>query len=305
MKIEKQKIILDVDTGSDDALAILLAIQSTRFEIQGISTCFGNTSLKQVILNTFKILNLADRLDIPVFRGSLIPLRGKGRRGRTSGKDGLCDVFLPSPDRKAQQVKAEKFILETVLNYQREVIIIATAPLTNIAKVLKQNPEIKKKVKRIFVMGGAIEVSGNITPFAEFNFFNDPEAAKIVLGSGVPLALIPLDVTTKLLVTRDWLLKKYGQYKDPITKFIVNLVNNRYRLAGKDWFYLHDPLAVGVAINKNFVETKKERLRIITEGKEKGRVTKDNQGQEIEWAFKVKEKEFLKYFERLLLRNKN
>lgn len=302
MRVKKQKIILDVDTGSDDALAILLAEKSGKFEIQGITTVAGNTNLKQVMINTLKVLNLAKRLDIPVFKGASKPLEGKGRRGKTSGKDGLCDVVLFSPNKKPEKLLAEKFLSKTVLTHPKEISIIATAPLTNIGKFLKKHPKIKKKIKRIIIMGGAVEVPGNVTPYAEFNFFNDPEAVKIVFESGVPITLIPLDVTMKVLISRDWLLRKHGESKDPITKFIVELVNNRYKLVGKDWMYLHDTLAVGVAINKNFVKTKKENLKVITKGKQKGQIIRDSQGSEIEWAFKVQRKEFLSYFKKLLLK---
>jgi len=104
MKIKNEKIILDVDTGTDDALAILLAEKSKKFDIQGITTVFGNTNLKQVIKNTVKILNLIKRLDTPVFKGSLKPLTGKGRKGRTQGRDGFCEVYLPLPKQKIKNM---------------------------------------------------------------------------------------------------------------------------------------------------------------------------------------------------------
>lgn len=298
----KQKIIFNVDTGADDALAILLAILSGKFEILGITTVAGNTNVNQVTINTLKVLNLAKRLDIPVFKGNSKPLKGKGRRGKTHGKDGLCEVFLPLPAKKAEKITAEDFIVGTIKKYPNEIEIVATGPLTNIAEVIKKHPQIKNKIKKIYIMGGAVGKSGNITPFAEFNFFNDPNAVEIVFGSGVPIILVPLDVTMELLVPRDWLLEKYGSSQYPITKFIVEMVNNRKRLVGKDWFYLHDPLALGVAIDKSFVKTKKSRLSIITQGNQKGQVIENPQGPEIEWAFRVKSQKFLNYFEKVLLK---
>ena len=302
MKDGKQKIILDVDTGADDALAILLAIFSGKFEILGITTVAGNTNVNQATINTLRVLNLAERLDTPVFKGNRRPLKGKGRRGRTQGKDGLCEVSLPMSDKRPEKVPAQNFIKEAVKKYSNEIEIVATGPLTNIAEVFKNYPQVRSKIKRIYIMGGAVERPGNITSFAEFNFFNDPEAVKIVFGSGVPIILVPLDVTMELLVPRDWLLEKYGSSQYPITKFIVEMVNNRKRLVGKDWFYLHDPLALGVAIDKSFVETRKENLSIITRGIKKGQVIKDSQGSEIEWAFGVKTQKFLDYFGKLLLK---
>lgn len=302
MANQKVKIILDVDTGSDDALAILLAIKSKKIDIIGITTVAGNINLKQVTINTLKVLNLAERLDTPVFKGNSKPLEGKGKRARTHGKDGICGVVLPSPNQTPQEISAEEFILERVSSYPKKIVIVATGPLTNIAQVFKKKPEVKKKIKKLIIMGGAIEVPGNITPFAEFNFFNDPRAARIVLKGDTPVILIPLDITQRISVSRAQLFKKYKKSKDLITRFVINLINNRCRLIKKDRFYLHDPLAVGVAINRNFVKIKRERLRIITAGREKGQIVKDKKGQEIEWAFKVKEKGFLNYFERQLLK---
>lgn len=302
MKDGKQKIILDVDTGADDALAILLAIFSGKFEILGITTVAGNTNVNQATINTLRVLNLAERLDIPVFKGSAKPLKGRGLRGITHGKDGLCDVSLSLSHKKPENIPAQDFITETIKRHQGQVEIIATAPLTNIARVLQRYPQAKEVTKRIYIMGGAVERKGNITPFAEFNFFNDPEAVKIVFGSGVPIILVPLDVTMELLVPRDWLLEKYGSSQYLITKFIVEMVNNRKRLTRKDRFYLHDPLALGVAVDKSFVETRKENLSIITRGIKRGQVTKDSQGSEIEWALRVKTQKFLDYFAELLLK---
>ncbi len=302
MANQKRRIILDVDTGADDALAILLAIFSGKFEILGITTVAGNTNIRQATINTLKVLNLAGRLDIPVFKGNPKPLKGKGKRGKTHGKDGLCEVPLFLPAKKPEKKPAHKFIAGAVKKYPNEVEILATGPLTNIAKVIKKHPQIKNKIKKIYIMGGAVGKPGNITPFAEFNFFNDPKAVEIVFESGLPIILVPLDVTTEVSISRELLVREYGKSRNPITKFIVKLVDNRYELIGRNWFYLHDPLALGVAIDKSFVKTKKSRLSIVAQGNQKGQVIEDLQGPEIEWAFRVREKKFLDYFEKILLK---
>ena len=112
--MQKQKIILDVDTGTDDALAILLAIGSKKFEIKGITTVAGNTNLEQATINTLRVLNLAKRLDIPIYKGSSKPLKGKGKRAKTHGKDGFCEVSLSVPSKKAQKTSAQDFISKTI-----------------------------------------------------------------------------------------------------------------------------------------------------------------------------------------------
>lgn len=297
-----REIILDVDTGVDDAIAILLATKAGVFKIKGITTVVGNTSLENATKNTLKVLNLVEDLDIPVYKGASKPLGGRAKKAPAHGKDGLCGVYLPSPNKKPNKLSANKFLLNTLLKNPGKIEIVATAPLTNIAYLFKNYPESKKKIKKLYIMGGAFERSGNITPFAEFNFYHDAQAAKIVLKSGVPMTIIPLDVTCQLALTTSWMEKNYGKSKDPITKFILKVVKKQREIMGGEIFYLHDPLALGVAIDKSFVKTKKTKVDIITRGEKKGMVVKSSRGTEVEWAFNLNKDKFFAYFKKILLK---
>ncbi len=301
----KKEIIIDVDTGVDDALAILLAIKSRAFNIKGITTVGGNTNVENATLNTLKILKLAKRTDISVYKGSARPLIEKKYTLVLSMKpDGLAGFSkeLPVINEKTNKKSAVIFLTETIKKTKGEINIVALAPLTNIAKAINNLKDAKSKIQCLYIMGGTIKEKGNERPYAEFNFYNDPKAASIVFKSGIPVVLISLDVTKKLLVKADWITKKYKSSKDDITKFTLQLINKEKEITGKDEFYLHDPLALGVAINKKFVELKREKLDIITKGKRKGQVIKTNKGYDIEYASTVKKKEFLDYFQKLLLK---
>lgn len=296
-------LIMDVDTGIDDALAIILALRSKQVQLQGITTVAGNTNLEQVIENTLKILNLVGRLDVPVARGGGGSLQSKRVNASTTGKDGLCNISdnLEMPEKELENRSALEFIKSKLKESKEKMTIVATAPLTNIASLLKQYPEIKEKIKELIIMGGVIEPEGNITLEAEFNFYSDPEAVRYVFQTDVSKILIPLNVTEKVLITKDWVDKKYWESTDPIISFLRRAVEERYRFLGYDWMYLHDPLALGVAIDNSFVKIKTNKLDIITTGDKKGKVIKSNKGSEVNRAYKVDKERFINFFgERLL-----
>uniref|UniRef100_A0A3Q4BI40 Inosine/uridine-preferring nucleoside hydrolase domain-containing protein n=1 Tax=Mola mola TaxID=94237 RepID=A0A3Q4BI40_MOLML len=179
-----KKIIIDVDTGVDDALAIMVALADPNVEVLAIICCFGNTSLEKALKNTLRVLKVCKRLDIPVYRGSSRPLLAcKRDAGDYHGEDGLGDV--PDPDAPGlelvQKEKGVLAMLKIVNQHPEEVTLVATAPLTNLAVAVQLDPLISKKLKALYIMGGNIESRGNTTVCGEFNFVADPEAAFIVL----------------------------------------------------------------------------------------------------------------------------
>ena len=195
----KTKVIMDVDTGIDDALAIILADSFDTIEICGISTVVGNTSLDNATENTAFILEHL-KLDVPFAKGSALPLNGiKVDEGTAHGSDGLGGVLSKKPTKREYVDLFEMY--ENILRQNEKISIIATGPLTNIAKIMLAYPRFKDKIEKISIMGGAIHM-GNRTATTEFNIIADPEAAQIVFASGVPIVLAPLDVTYQSFITK-------------------------------------------------------------------------------------------------------
>ncbi|XP_068612405.1 nucleoside hydrolase-like isoform X1 [Brachionichthys hirsutus] len=180
----KKKIIIDVDTGVDDAQAIMVALAAPDVEILAITCCFGNTPLENALKNTLRVLQACNRLDIPVYRGCKRPLLvSKRHAGDYHGKDGLGDV--PDPDAPGlellQRKKAVPAIIKIVKQNPGEVSLVATAPLTNLAVAVQLDPSFPEKLKALYIMGGNTDCKGNTTVCGEFNFVADPEAAFVVL----------------------------------------------------------------------------------------------------------------------------
>lgn len=256
-----RKVILDVDTGVDDALGILLAVRSGRMDILGITTVNGNVSLDQATENTCKILQLAGvERDIPVIRGADKPLlRGSFFEHRVHGKDGIGGALRDmAVHKKAEEGHAVDFIIDQVRKHPGEVTLIMTAPLTNLALALMKYPQLVREVKEVIFMGGVVLEYGNVTPTAEYNIYVDPEAAKLVLQAGfASLTQVGLDVTRRALLTEEH-IRELGD--TPIGRYVrestADYMQRYYERNGVRACALHDPLAVGVALNRDIVTTR-------------------------------------------------
>ena len=190
----KTSIILDVDTGVDDAFAVLFAARHPEINLLGITCVDGNTNVDQVIANTFKVLDAAGAGDIPVARGAVRPLLGKSEYAEyVHGADGMGDLGITPSARKVDPRSAVELLRDLIEGSKDPVTLIPIAPLTNIALFLRAFPETAKKLHRIVLMGGSAS-AGNATAAAEFNVWHDPEAAAIVFQSGVPITMYGLDV---------------------------------------------------------------------------------------------------------------
>lgn len=196
-------VILDVDTGVDDALAILFAIAHPGIHVLGISCVAGNAPLERVVGNTLRILDVAGAPDIPVAAGARRPLISPARAAsHVHGEGGLGTVHLPPGDRTPEPVNAIELMRRLITDSPRPVTLVALAPQTNLALLLRQYPDLADNIERIVFMGGSAGV-GNATAVAEFNVWHDPEAAAIVLGAGIPTFMYGLDVFTRVSVDRD------------------------------------------------------------------------------------------------------
>lgn len=264
-----KKIILDCDPGHDDMIAIMLAYVSNEVELLGITTVAGNQTGDKTFENALKVLTLIGAKNIKVARGFDKPiLRDLTIAPKIHGVSGLDGADLPTPKIKPLEIHAIDFIIETILNSEEKIYLVPTGPLTNIAISLIKKPKIKEKIEKIVLMGGAIYDS-NITPASEFNIYVDPEAAKIVFESGVPIVMVGLDVTNKALFTFED-IEKIEKMDGKVSKIVAGLLKF-FANANKEFFGfngapLHDALTVSYLIDESILTLKEFHVDIETLG---------------------------------------
>lgn len=262
-----KKIIIDCDTGIDDAIGILLAVKSGLCDILGITTVCGNVSLDQATLNTKKVVQLLGKEnEIKIVKGASRPLLRKPfYELSVHGNDGLGGALKDMEVQQEDEGFAPDFIIEQAKKHKGEITFILLAPLTNMALALRKEPRLKEWIKELVIMGGAVKRPGNITPTAEFNMYVDPEAAKIVMHSGIPITLVGLDVTSDTLLTDADVEKMQGNSLGEFVKESTEHYINRYfQLNGVRSCAMHDPLAVGIALDKSLVKTEKHYVDVET-----------------------------------------
>ncbi|MBO4260224.1 nucleoside hydrolase [Streptomyces griseorubiginosus] len=193
-------VIIDCDTGVDDALALLFAVRHPGIDLRAVTCVAGNTDVDGVVRNTLTVLEQAGAPEIPVGRGAERPLIEPVRTARhVHGVDGMGDIGLPAPTRAPADVDAVTLLRREILASPRPVTLVPTAPLTNIALLLRTHPDVVRNIERIVFMGGAV-ATGNATAVAEFNVWHDPEAAAVLLTAGVPITMYGLDVFQRVVV---------------------------------------------------------------------------------------------------------
>lgn len=271
-----KKIILDCDPGHDDMIAIILACSSDEIDLIGITTVAGNQTGDKTFINALKVLALINRIDIPVARGFDKPIfRKLTVAPRIHGVSGLDGADLPEPNIKLLKkiknlnIHAVDFIIKSVKESDEKLTIVPTGPLTNIAIALLKEPSIKSNIDRIILMGGAVYDS-NITPASEFNIYVDPEAAKIVFESGIPITMVGLDVTNKAILTFkdiEELNNLHGRVSGVIAPLLKFFAQANKDFLGLDGAPLHDALAVSCIILPDIIKTKYLNVTIETEGK--------------------------------------
>jgi inosine-uridine nucleoside N-ribohydrolase len=237
------RVLLDCDPGHDDAVALLYA--AAHLDLCGITTVYGNQSIDQVTRNALSLCRLAG-LDVPVARGAAGPLVAEPiHGGAIHGSTGLDGADLPEPDRAPVEAGAVELILQLARAHRGELVIAATGALTNIALALRSDPRLREWLRGITIMGGTTGV-GNVTPVAEFNIYCDPEAAAIVLESGVKLWLVGLDVTRRVGVDAAQIaaLRQGGRLARTIGDLLAFYLDSLGRVHGLTTASLHDPCAL-------------------------------------------------------------
>jgi inosine-uridine nucleoside N-ribohydrolase len=263
------RVIIDTDPGVDDALALLLAMRSPELTIEGITPVAGNVPLELTLPNALRLVEIAGRTDIPVAAGARVPLvRRLVTAQYAHGENGLGGAVFPDPTTKPTSEPAAEFIRRIVRKYPHEVTLITLGPLTNIATALTGDAELAGLVRGLTMMGGSLS-GGNITPAAEFNVYVDPEAARIVFQSGIPITMVGLDVTRKTSLTEDH-VRTLAAAQNPSAQAAAtigrNAINhNRERgfLVGPN---MHDSLAVAAFIDPTILKWQQYYVDVETTG---------------------------------------
>ena len=280
--MEKKKVILDVDTGTDDAIAIMTAVMSETLEVLGVCAVNGNRGIDFTTENTLRVVEYLGK-DIPVFRGCSLPMvvsLTEGRRedipykGPKDPQDNVHGDYIDLPPATIQEqpVSAVRWLVDTLMASEGDITLIPVGPLTNIAMALRIEPRIAQKIKRIVIMGGGCR-EVNITPTAEFNFWIDPEAAKIVFDCGCDILVVPLDATHAAAVSirTAEALERKGTKPATLTARIIRQRQNAYKhwqpMADIDSVPVHDALAVCAVLDESILEPVVETYADVDIGK--------------------------------------
>ena len=263
-----RKVIIDTDPGTDDAMAIMLALNSPEFDVRALTVVPGNVTAAQGLDNALRMVSLANRCDVAVAAGAQHPLFQKLITAEFwHGKNGLANIELPPSKCKADPRWAPDLIIEMVHANPHEITLVPVGPLTNIALALQKDPSIAKLVKEVVLMGGSIS-GGNVNAAAEANIYNDPEAAQIVFQAGWPLTMVGLDVGDKTLLTRKH-IEALKKNPGPLSDFIYQVADFLITLSEKFGFRgtpMYDPLAVGVALDSTLVKAPLMHVDVETRG---------------------------------------
>ena len=265
-------VLIDTDPGIDDALALLFAWNSPEIQVQAITTVAGNVTVEAASTNLLRLLALRRPVPRPVVAaGAAGPLaRALTTATRYHGEDGLGDLpDWPEVERLPGSPAAVEVILDAARRHERDLTIVALGPLTNLALALKEDADALARVGRVVAMGGAVDVPGNVTPAAEFNMFVDPEAAHRVLAAGLPLEIVPLDATRQAVLPRAGMRAALARASGPVASRIQGFSERGFRIAhsdGEQGMALHDPLAVGLALDPSLATWEAVRLGIGPDG---------------------------------------
>jgi len=298
-----RKVVWDMDPGVDDALALILALKSPEVQVLGITTVAGNAPVELTSANACRVLECLNAGGIPVAMGAANPLNHPLEDALSHhGPDGLGNCGLPSPKLKLYPAKAWDFLARSVLDAPGEVTLVATGPLTNVAYAFRRNPELPGLLARLVLMGGAYSLTpygkGNRTPYAEFNIWQDPEAAHIVFNSGADIFAVGLDVSMDpAACLNSQHLEQIKTRHTPAAQLAAQLVEYEVKYHG--CCRMHDPLALAVLLDDSLLDFTSARVEVV-EGNDwdRGvtRILSSGSSQLIHVASAVDGPRFLKLF---------
>ena len=271
-----KKIVIDTDPGVDDSLAIFVALNSPELEVLGLTTIFGNAVTTTCTENALRLLEIAERTDVPVIEGAKVPINGnfRGAASFVHGDNGQGNATLSSPVTKPLDVDAVTFLKEIIESNPNEITLVPVGPLTNIANLLTIHEGIDSKIKEIVLMGGNAQSPGNATPTAEANILNDPEAADIVFSAQCEITMVGLDVTNNVFMNEEQVVT-LGSFDNDKSKHIGK-INPFYFDFLKDFFQdngmpVHDSSAITYLVHPEYFETLSYPIKVETKGISRGK----------------------------------
>ncbi len=270
----KRSVILDVDTGVDDSIAIVLALTLPQLDVKAITTVSGNVHVDEVTESTKTVLGLVNHAGIRLGKGSSASLRRtRFHAPEVHGSDGLGNIRKKYEQYKARirTERAVPLILDILKNTKKPVTIIATGPLTNIARAIQKDKRRMRHVREIISMGGTFGYRGNTGPLAEFNYYVDPDAVDVVLHSGIPLTIVPLNVTETVRLRRNDVIQWSRKSNTSVSRFIADVtrfyMDYHKKVESFNGGYMHDPLTVTIAAVPEIVKKRiKSPILIETRG---------------------------------------
>ena len=275
-----QRILLDTDTGVDDALAIILALNSPELNVEAITSVSGNVHVDLCTRNLLMTLEAMGVEEYPICaKGEPQPLvKPLVTAAHVHGSDGLGDAtqllkddgsrLYPDPEPRMATISAVDLIIDLAGQYPDELVLVPVGPLTNIAKAMIKHPARMRKIRGIVLMGGVFETYGNVTTTAEFNIYADPHAAQLVLDFGVPVTMVPLDVTHQVILTGKRLDAEIGERNDRLSQFLrdVTRATMEYHQSNERFYgtYIHDALPIGLLTHPEIFETVEAFVQVET-----------------------------------------
>lgn len=266
--MNKKPFIIDTDTASDDAVALVMAAKNPDIDIKAITVVAGNVSLEQGVQNAMYTLSLCQKT-IPVYAGMQKPVaRALKTADHVHGKDGMSDIGLPLSGFTPEKEHAVNVIINEINALANQITLVCLGPLTNIATALSMDNSIAEKVKACVIMGGVGKGRGNVTPISEYNFWADPEAAKIVFESGMPIKMVGWDISRKYAVFGDAEVAQLRKIGTPLANFCVDiqatLIDYAKSVSHLNGFDLPDPIAMAIALDPSIAtKTQKAFVSIL------------------------------------------
>ena len=267
---DKMKIILDCDPGHDDAVALMIAGKNPNLDLLAVTIVAGNQTLEKTVRNALNLVQYLG-LDVPVYGGCSMPMvRERKVAGDIHGESGLDGPVFPELHRQAESEHAVNYLVRTLMASDGDITVVTTGPMTNLAMALRMEPRIAEKIRRIVLMGGCVGY-GNVTPAAEFNMWADGEAARVCFTAGVPMTMVGLDVTRKVLCYPHIVRRMEAIGNKAGTLFaqmMGHFCKAQKEVFGFDGGPLHDPVTIASLIDPNLLTLQSMNVRIEIKGEE-------------------------------------